>query len=48
VVRFASLKECSPEPTGIYFDKDGGTLYVNVQHRGGDELDKTVAVTPSH
>ena len=48
VVRFASLKECAPEPTGIYFDKDGGTLYVNVQHRGGDGLDKTVAVTPSH
>jgi secreted PhoX family phosphatase len=48
VVRFASLKECSPEPTGIYFDKDGGTLYVNIQHRGGDGMDKTVAVTPTH
>ncbi len=34
VVRFASLKECDPEPTGIYFDKSGTALYVDVQHRG--------------
>jgi uncharacterized protein len=46
VVRFASLTDCDAEPTGIYFDKSGTTLYVDVQHRGGDGLDKTVAITP--
>lgn len=46
VVRFASLTDCVAEPTGIYFDVDGGTLYVHAQHRGGDTLDKTVAITP--
>jgi uncharacterized protein len=47
VVRFASLTDCNAEPTGIYFDKDGGTLYVHAQHRGGDGLDKDVAVRPA-
>lgn len=47
VVRFASLKECDPEPTGIYFDKSGTVLYVDVQHRGAaDPKDETVAITP--
>jgi secreted PhoX family phosphatase len=45
VVRFASLTDCSAEPTGIYFSLDGKTLYVNAQHRGGDGLDKSVAIT---
>jgi uncharacterized protein len=44
VVRFASLTDCQAEPTGIYFD--GGTLCVHAQQRGGDTLDKTVAITP--
>ncbi|HYD51867.1 MAG TPA: alkaline phosphatase PhoX, partial [Gemmatimonadaceae bacterium] len=35
VVRFASLTDCAAEPTGIYFDRGGRTLYVNVQHAGG-------------
>lgn len=35
VVRFASLTDCAAEPTGIYFDRSGKTLYVNVQHAGG-------------
>ncbi len=35
VARFASLSDCSAEPTGIYFDESGRTLYVNVQHAGG-------------
>jgi secreted PhoX family phosphatase len=35
VVRFASLSDCSAEPTGIYFDRSGMVLYVNVQHAGG-------------
>jgi hypothetical protein len=45
VVRFASLTDCQAEPTGIYFDKSGTTLFVNAQHRGGDTLDKAVAIT---
>lgn len=35
VVRFASLTDCAAEPTGIYFDRSGKMLYVNVQHAGG-------------
>ena len=46
VVRFASLTDCSAEPTGIYFDRDGKTLWVNVQHAGGPlRADLTVAIT---
>ena len=44
VVRFASLTDCNAEPTGIYFDVRGNTLFVHAQHRGGDGLDKTVAI----
>ncbi|HET9515208.1 MAG TPA: alkaline phosphatase PhoX [Gemmatimonadales bacterium] len=35
VVRFASLKDCSAESTGLYFDRDGQTAWVHVQHAGG-------------
>ena len=34
IERFASLSDCSAEPTGIYFDKGAHILYVNVQHAG--------------
>ena len=44
VVRFASLTDCVAEPTGLYFDQSNGTLFVDIQHRGGDGLDKTLAV----
>jgi secreted PhoX family phosphatase len=44
VIRFASLTDCSAEPTGIYFDLSGTTLFVHAQHRGGDGLDKEVAI----
>lgn len=44
VVRFASLTDCNAEPTGVYFDETGSTLYVNVQHRGGDGVDYTVRI----
>ncbi len=46
VVRFATLTDCEAEPTGLYFDMNGQRLFVNVQHRGGDHLDKTMAITP--
>ena len=46
VVRFASLADCSAEPTGIYFDLSGKTLFVNVQHAGGALAnDLTMAIT---
>jgi hypothetical protein len=45
VVRFATLTDCDAEPTGLYFALHGNTLYVNAQHRGGDRLDKAVAIT---
>ena len=45
-VRFASLTDCGAEPSGIYFDKTGTTLYVNVLHRSGpDPRDLGVAIT---
>jgi uncharacterized protein len=44
-VRFASLTDCDAEPTGIYFDLSGGTLYVNAQHRSGDGRDLAIAIT---
>jgi hypothetical protein len=34
VARFASLSDCSAEPTGIYFDPTNEKLWVNVQHAG--------------
>lgn len=48
VIRFASLTDCDAEPTGIYFDMTGDRLFVNAQHRGGDHLDKTMAILPPH
>ena len=48
VVRFATLTDCEAEPTGLYFDIRGQQLFVNVQHRGGDRFDKTMAITASH
>jgi hypothetical protein len=44
VTRFATLTDCDAEPTGIYFDLGSSRLFVNVQHRGGDKLDKTMAI----
>jgi secreted PhoX family phosphatase len=35
VVRFASLSDCSAEPTGLYFDRNGKAAWVHVQHAGG-------------
>jgi uncharacterized protein len=46
VLRFATLTDCEAEPTGVYVDNRGlrSTVYVNIQHRGGDRLDKTLAI----
>ncbi len=41
---FASLTDCTAEPTGIYFDRSGQVLYVNAQHRGGDRQDLALAI----
>jgi hypothetical protein len=35
VVRFASVKDCSAEPTGLYFARNGKTAWVHIQHAGG-------------
>jgi len=37
-VRFASLTDCTAEPSGIYFDLGSTTLFVNVLHRTGPDL----------
>jgi hypothetical protein len=47
VVVFARLLDCSAEPSGIYFDRSGSTLWLNSQHaglNGGEDL--TIEVTP--
>jgi secreted PhoX family phosphatase len=44
VLRFASLTDCQAEPTGLYFEITDDRLFINVMHRGGDGLDKAVAV----
>ena len=43
-VRFASLTDCSAEPSGIYFDRTGTALYVHALHRAGQDL--SVKITP--
>ncbi|MGQ0648049.1 MAG: alkaline phosphatase PhoX [Gemmatimonadaceae bacterium] len=35
VQRFASLSDCSAEPTGLYVNKTGTVAWVHVQHAGG-------------
>jgi secreted PhoX family phosphatase len=35
VERFASLSDCAAESTGLYFDRNGKTAWVHVQHAGG-------------
>jgi uncharacterized protein len=47
VQRFFSLTDCDAEPTGLYVDLKRDMLFVNVQHRGGDHLDKAVAIQRS-
>ena len=43
VERFASLTDCTAEPSGVYFDLDGDVLYVHTLHRAGQDL--SVAIT---
>jgi len=38
VVRFASLTDCTAEPSGVYFDPTGKILYVHALHRAGFDL----------
>lgn len=43
---FSRLRDCGAETTGIYFSRNGQTLWVNSQHadlNGGDDL--TIAIT---
>jgi secreted PhoX family phosphatase len=46
VVVFARLLDCDAEPTGIYFDRSGRTLWVNSQHAGlNGGADLTIEIT---
>lgn len=42
--RFLSITDCNAEPTGIYFSRSNRSLFVNVQHRGGDGVDGAFAI----
>jgi hypothetical protein len=42
-VRFATLTDCTAEPSGIYFDLTGKVLFANILHRAGQDLG--VAIT---
>jgi hypothetical protein len=44
VTRFASLTDCTAEPTGLYVDLRRNRLFVNVQHRGGDGHDLAMGI----
>lgn len=42
--RFLSITDCNAEPTGVYMSPSQRTLFVNIQHRGGDGADLSVAI----
>lgn len=44
VQRFFSITDCNAEPTGLYMSVSNRTLFVDVQHRGGDGADLSVAI----
>jgi hypothetical protein len=44
VKRFFSITDCNAEPTGVYMSVSNKTLFVNIQHRGGDGADLSVAI----
>ena len=44
IQRFASITDCNAEPTGVYVSPTSKTLFFNIQHRGGDGADLSVAV----
>ena len=44
-VRFASLTDCTAEPSGVYFDRTGAVLYIHTLHRVGQDL--SVMITPA-
>jgi hypothetical protein len=49
VVTFTRLLDCGAETTGIYFSRNGQTLWVNSQHadlNGGDDLTIAIERTP--
>jgi hypothetical protein len=44
IQRFLSITDCNAEPTGVYVSPTSKTLFLNIQHRGGDGADLSVAV----
>ncbi|MBC7894189.1 MAG: DUF839 domain-containing protein [Cytophagaceae bacterium] len=43
-VRFLSITDCNAEPSGVYMSISSKTLFVNLQHRGADGADLSVAI----
>jgi uncharacterized protein len=44
VQRFFSITDCNAEPTGLYLSISNKTLFFDIQHRGGDGADLSVAI----
>src|SRR5262245_4269274 len=44
IQRFFSITDCNAEPSGLYMSISNRTLFVSLQHRGGDGADLTVAI----
>jgi hypothetical protein len=44
IQRFFSITDCNAEPTGLYMSISNRTLFFDIQHRGGDGADLSVAI----
>ena len=44
VQRFFSITDCNAEPSGLYMSISNKTLFVDIQHRGGDGADLSIAI----
>src|SRR5262249_30071351 len=44
IQRFFSITDCNAEPSGLYMSISNRTLFVSMQHRGGDGADLTLAI----
>jgi secreted PhoX family phosphatase len=44
ILRFLSITDCDAEPTGVYVSPSGKTLFLDIQHRGGDGQDLTLGI----
>jgi len=44
IQRFFSITDCNAEPSGLYMSISNRTLFVHLQHRGGDGADLSLAI----